>query len=159
MASNATITKPTVAKVEQTHPQSRQVDTGQIIAYIVLTIGAIISLIPFFYTISVSLMNLTEATGGAFLPSTPNGATTAKPGKMLISLTISGIPSRLPPLPYLGRYFSVPWPPTPSLNWSSPAKISSLPYSCPPCFCLKPSLGCLTLLPSPGWGVLARFPG
>lgn len=70
MASNATITKPTTAKVEQVHPQSRQVDTGQIIAYVVLTIGAIISLIPFFYTVSVSLMNLTEATSGAFLPGT-----------------------------------------------------------------------------------------
>lgn len=73
MASNATITKPgaAAAKAEQAHPQSRRIDTGQAIAYIVLTIGAIISLIPFFYTVSVSLMNLTEATSGAFLPSTP----------------------------------------------------------------------------------------
>jgi len=73
MASNATTTKPGAAagKIDQAHPKSRRVDTGQTIAYILLTIGAIISLIPFFYTVSVSLMNLTEATSGAFLPSTP----------------------------------------------------------------------------------------
>lgn len=39
--------------------------------YFVLIIGAIGALIPFVYTMSVSLMNLTEATGGRLLPSTP----------------------------------------------------------------------------------------
>ena len=39
--------------------------------YIILGVGACVAIIPFLYTISVSLMNLTEATGGAWLPSTP----------------------------------------------------------------------------------------
>jgi ABC-type Fe3+ transport system permease subunit len=30
-----------------------------------------VAIVPFLYTVSVSLMNLTEATGGAWLPSTP----------------------------------------------------------------------------------------
>lgn len=36
--------------------------------YLVLSIGAAIAIIPFLYTISVSLMNLTEASGGAWYP-------------------------------------------------------------------------------------------
>lgn len=39
--------------------------------YFVLIIGAAVAIVPFLYTISVSLMNLTEANGGAWLPSTP----------------------------------------------------------------------------------------
>jgi ABC-type glycerol-3-phosphate transport system permease component len=39
--------------------------------YFVLIIGAGVAIVPFLYTISVSLMNLTEANGGAWLPSTP----------------------------------------------------------------------------------------
>lgn len=39
--------------------------------YLVLVIGAVVAIVPFLYTISVSLMNLTEAQGGAWLPSTP----------------------------------------------------------------------------------------
>ncbi len=39
--------------------------------YLVLIIGAAVAIVPFLYTISVSLMNLTEANGGAWLPSTP----------------------------------------------------------------------------------------
>ncbi|GIV68123.1 carbohydrate ABC transporter permease [Caldilinea sp.] len=40
-------------------------------AYLVLTLGAAVAIVPFLYTVSVSLMNLTEANGGAWLPSTP----------------------------------------------------------------------------------------
>lgn len=40
-------------------------------AYFVLILGAAVAIVPFLYTISVSLMNLTEANGGAWLPSTP----------------------------------------------------------------------------------------
>ncbi|MBO9393048.1 MULTISPECIES: carbohydrate ABC transporter permease [Caldilinea] len=40
-------------------------------SYLVLTLGAAVALLPFLYTVSVSLMNLTEANGGAWLPSTP----------------------------------------------------------------------------------------
>lgn len=45
---------------------------GRTLAYLVLIIGAVGALTPFLYTVSVSLMNLTEATGGEFLPSTPH---------------------------------------------------------------------------------------
>jgi ABC-type glycerol-3-phosphate transport system permease component len=47
------------------------VATGQFVTYLVLVIGAIGALLPFVYTVSVSLMNLTEATSGRLLPSTP----------------------------------------------------------------------------------------
>lgn len=47
-------------------------DIGRIVAYILLLIGTLLALGPFLYTLSVSLMNLTEATGGAFLPNTPH---------------------------------------------------------------------------------------
>ncbi len=39
--------------------------------YAVLIIGAIIAIVPFLATISISLMNLTEATSQTFIPSTP----------------------------------------------------------------------------------------
>lgn len=38
--------------------------------YLVLILGAVVAIVPFLYTVSVSLMNLTEANGGAWLPST-----------------------------------------------------------------------------------------
>lgn len=53
------------------HPKSQRVDKGKVLAYVILFIWTFIALIPFFYTVSVSLMNLTEATGGAWLPKTP----------------------------------------------------------------------------------------
>ena len=40
-------------------------------SYLVLILGAAVAIVPFLYTISVSLMNLTEANGGAWLPSSP----------------------------------------------------------------------------------------
>lgn len=51
--------------------QKRHIDIGRIFIYAVLILGAVVALVPFLYTVSVSLMNLTEATGGAFLPKTP----------------------------------------------------------------------------------------
>ncbi len=45
------------------------VNTGKILTYLVLIIGAVGALLPFVYTVNVSLMNLTEATSGQFLPS------------------------------------------------------------------------------------------
>ncbi|WP_420642320.1 carbohydrate ABC transporter permease [Candidatus Leptofilum sp.] len=44
---------------------------ARFLTYAVLITGAIISIIPFLATISISLMNLTEATSQTFLPSTP----------------------------------------------------------------------------------------
>jgi ABC-type glycerol-3-phosphate transport system permease component len=52
-------------------PATPRLSLGRIMAYAVLSIGAVAALVPFFYTVSVSLMNLTEATGGYWLPSTP----------------------------------------------------------------------------------------
>ncbi len=49
----------------------RSFDGGTLWIYLVLILGAIVALVPFLYTVSVSLMNLTEATGGRFLPATP----------------------------------------------------------------------------------------
>jgi ABC-type glycerol-3-phosphate transport system permease component len=39
--------------------------------YLVLLLGAGVAIVPFLYTVSVSLMNLTEANGGAWLPGSP----------------------------------------------------------------------------------------
>jgi ABC-type glycerol-3-phosphate transport system permease component len=49
----------------------RQIDVGRVFIYLTLTLGAAIAIIPFLWMISGSLMNLTEATGRAILPSTP----------------------------------------------------------------------------------------
>ncbi|MCA9959765.1 MAG: carbohydrate ABC transporter permease [Chloroflexota bacterium] len=53
------------------HPKTRHVDIGRIVIYIILIIGGLISITPFLFSISVSLMNLTEATGRAILPASP----------------------------------------------------------------------------------------
>ena len=53
------------------HDKARRVDLGRVLTYVVLVIGAVISIIPFFLTVSWSLMNLTEATGQAILPRVP----------------------------------------------------------------------------------------
>lgn len=50
------------------HPNARAFDIGRIFIYTVLIVGAAAAIFPFLYTVSVSLMNLTEATGGAFYP-------------------------------------------------------------------------------------------
>jgi ABC-type glycerol-3-phosphate transport system permease component len=44
---------------------------GRIGLYLVLAAGAAVAIVPFLYTLSVSLMNQTEALGGAWLPSSP----------------------------------------------------------------------------------------
>jgi ABC-type glycerol-3-phosphate transport system permease component len=53
------------------HPKAQRVDVGRLLAYTVLITGAAIALVPFLSTVSVSLMNLTEATGGRLIPSVP----------------------------------------------------------------------------------------
>lgn len=53
------------------HPKTRHIDYGHIIIYTILILGAILAITPFLFSISVSLMNLTEATGRAILPRTP----------------------------------------------------------------------------------------
>lgn len=52
-------------------PQERHIDIGRILIYAVLIIGAIVAIVPFLLTVSVSLMNLSESGGRVLLPSTP----------------------------------------------------------------------------------------
>jgi len=66
MASEATSPLDKKAKMR---PGTRRINVGKISTYTILIFGAAIALIPFIYTISVSLMNLTEATGGELIPS------------------------------------------------------------------------------------------
>ncbi len=74
MASQAPATSRSMA---QAHPAAVRKPTrapfpaGRALAYGVLLLGAVLALVPFFYTVSVSLMNLTEATAGRWLPATP----------------------------------------------------------------------------------------
>lgn len=53
------------------HPDARTFHIGRIFIYFILIVGAAAAIFPFLYTVSVSLMNLTEATGGKMLPATP----------------------------------------------------------------------------------------
>jgi ABC-type glycerol-3-phosphate transport system permease component len=45
-----------------------KLDFGKIFTYLILTLGAVVAIVPFLWMISASLMNLTEATGRAVLP-------------------------------------------------------------------------------------------
>jgi ABC-type glycerol-3-phosphate transport system permease component len=45
-----------------------KIDYGRVFTYLVLGAGSILAIIPFLWMISASLMNLTEATGRAWLP-------------------------------------------------------------------------------------------
>ena len=49
----------------------RNIDLGKIVIYILLLTGVFISVVPFFWMVSASLMNLTEATSRALLPASP----------------------------------------------------------------------------------------
>jgi hypothetical protein len=42
------------------HPKARQVDIARWVAYFFLLLGAAVALIPFLYTVSVSLMNRSD---------------------------------------------------------------------------------------------------
>ncbi len=65
--------KPTTGNMQtrRATPRRGGFNLAHLWIYLVLIIGAIGAILPFLYTVSVSLMNLTEATGGEFLPSTP----------------------------------------------------------------------------------------
>jgi ABC-type glycerol-3-phosphate transport system permease component len=53
------------------HPATQRVDVGRLIIYFILIVGAVVAIIPFLLTVSVSLMNLSESGGRTLLPSTP----------------------------------------------------------------------------------------
>ena len=80
MASRAAAAPTTFDNVtpEQKNQPGFHISIGRILAYTFLILGALVAVVPFLYTISVSLMNLTEATGGAFLPSTPQWSNYSK---------------------------------------------------------------------------------
>ncbi len=63
------LTLPTAHVQSNANPPGPRLSVGRILTYTVLIIGALVAVVPFFYTVSVSFMNLTEATGGAWLPS------------------------------------------------------------------------------------------
>lgn len=62
---------PAAQPEPQLHPGTQRVDTGRILIYFVLIVGAVVAIVPFLFTISMSLMNLTEANGRALLPADP----------------------------------------------------------------------------------------
>ena len=61
----------TIPTRERATPATGGFNWARLFTYIVLAIGAAIAIIPFLATVSISLMNLTEATSQTFLPSTP----------------------------------------------------------------------------------------
>jgi ABC-type glycerol-3-phosphate transport system permease component len=65
-----TITTPP-APEREIHPGAKNVDVGRIIIYIILIVGAVLAIVPFLLTVSVSLMNLSESGGRTLLPATP----------------------------------------------------------------------------------------
>jgi ABC-type glycerol-3-phosphate transport system permease component len=73
MASQASASTRSVAQPQAAARRKRapRFNFGMWLIYLVLIIGALVALVPFFYTLSVSLMNLTEATMGRWLPKEP----------------------------------------------------------------------------------------
>ncbi len=66
MASQVSAASLSARPTQASTPSS--VYVGRSMAYGVLLLGAVLALAPFFYTLSVSLMNQTEATSGVWLP-------------------------------------------------------------------------------------------
>lgn len=69
--ADTSVMPPSRPSSSQLHPETQRVDVGKVMIYTILIIGAAIAIIPFLFTISMSLMNLTEATGRTWLPRTP----------------------------------------------------------------------------------------
>lgn len=57
--------------VETQPVRSQSINWFKVLTYTILIIGAIISIVPFLATISMSLMNLTEVSGRTWLPAVP----------------------------------------------------------------------------------------
>jgi ABC-type glycerol-3-phosphate transport system permease component len=56
------------SKADKTTRQPVKMDYGKILTYLILSLGAVVAIVPFLWMMSASLMNLTEATGRAVLP-------------------------------------------------------------------------------------------
>ncbi|MDQ3248435.1 MAG: carbohydrate ABC transporter permease [Chloroflexota bacterium] len=72
MASNASTAPLDVGKRTQTDVARPVSGGGMVFTYFILLIGTFFALAPFLYTVSVSLMNLTEASSGNLLPKVPH---------------------------------------------------------------------------------------
>jgi ABC-type glycerol-3-phosphate transport system permease component len=70
MASGAA-TEHLATTTQRQRGQTAPADVGKWLIYVVLIFFAILALAPFLYIVSVSLMNLSEATGGRLLPNVP----------------------------------------------------------------------------------------
>jgi ABC-type glycerol-3-phosphate transport system permease component len=61
-----------LANTQSGNPRPRvKVDFAKVVTYLVLSLGAVVAIVPFIWMMSASLMNLTEATGRAVLPKVP----------------------------------------------------------------------------------------
>ncbi len=67
MASQA----PILADRVPAKPARSGFNWSKFFTYAILILGAVVAIVPFLATISISLMNLTEATSQTFVPSTP----------------------------------------------------------------------------------------
>jgi ABC-type glycerol-3-phosphate transport system permease component len=63
---------PIASKNAKASRSSIKINYGKIFTYTVLSLGAIIAIVPFLWMVSASLMNQTEAQGTAFLPRIPH---------------------------------------------------------------------------------------
>jgi ABC-type glycerol-3-phosphate transport system permease component len=70
MASSTSAARQAVQAARPARP-TRRVDVARILSYAILILGTFIAVVPFLWMVSGSLMNLTEATGRAVLPNTP----------------------------------------------------------------------------------------
>lgn len=66
-----TLAAPNVNTPNKGHGKPASWYVGRTLLYTILIIGGLVSVVPFLYTVSVSLMNLTEATRGDWIPSSP----------------------------------------------------------------------------------------
>ena len=56
------------SKSKKTTRKPAKVEYGKVLTYLILSLGAVVAIVPFLWMMSASLMNLTEATGRAVLP-------------------------------------------------------------------------------------------
>lgn len=69
LTTPASSVSTTVGQRVKPAPAGSSFNLGKFFIYLILILGAICALVPFVYTVNVSLMNLTEATSGQFLPT------------------------------------------------------------------------------------------
>jgi len=67
----ANISAPNKVPSAKLHSKTQRIDFGKVMIYFILIFGALLAIVPFLFSINVSLMNLTEATGRALFPKTP----------------------------------------------------------------------------------------